>query len=356
MSRIINNISRKYADYEDIKAFRNSTYLYIIGVSVLLPHIFFLFYFLAKHIPFMAAVNIASCAVYIIVIAFISAKKQKLACVILTLEVTIYSLVTTACFGPNIDAQSFIIPLILAQYLIFDFKQSERLYVAVVLSLIWYGAMFLNLIYTPPFSGSADWLLRRINLLIVVLFILEELIMNMLIEQIERAFYSKKITEVTEESYVDPLTQLKNRRYADNVFFKQVADWRNRNVSFVMMDLDHFKGINDRYGHEGGDLVLKSFGEILTRGLRSTDLICRWGGEEFLIVMLDCDLNYAYIVISKIKEVVSSNEVYYNGAPISFTFTAGLCQYNNERIADIINKCDAKLYEGKNSGRNKIVF
>jgi len=359
VSWIISYACRKYADHEDISVFKNTTLLYATGAALLATHLFFLFYFLYVGLTPMIAVNTLSCAVYAGVLALVRAGMHKSACAVITVEVAAYSVIATVCFGPNVDAQDFIIPVILAQYLVFEFKQAPRLSIAVGLSLLWYGLIFVSLFYAPPYIGYAGWALRRINVVVVVFFILFEMILNMLAEQTEKAFYSRKITKITEESHIDPLTRLKNRRYADNIFFDRLlgeADVSSpRDICFAMIDIDHFKVINDKYGHDGGDEVLKAFAEILRRNLRATDLVCRWGGEEFLVVMLDCDLNYARMVIAKVQAAAAGQPVEYNGAAISFAFTAGLCMYDGGCVADTIRKCDEKLYEGKNAGRNRIV-
>ncbi|MCL2352270.1 MAG: GGDEF domain-containing protein [Firmicutes bacterium] len=355
MYRIIDYVCRRYVNYEDIKVFKGTTFLYIIGISILLPHLFFMFYFTVVGLPFMTYVNLASCLVYFVVIALIRSGRQKAASMLITAEVALYSGVVAACFGPNVDAQDFIIPLILAQYLIFDLKQSERLNIAVLLCLVWYGAIYVGLVFDPPFSGREDWFLRRVNVFVALFFILFELILHMLVTQLEKTFYSRQISEIKEESYIDSLTGLKNRRFADKVYFRKVAEGGYGNVCFALLDIDGFKGINDSYGHDGGDFILRYLGEILTRNLRSTDLVCRWGGEEFLVVMAGCELQAAQLAMSKIKDAVSRADADYNGTPIAFTFTAGLCQYAGEPIVEIIKKCDEKLYEGKNSGKNVII-
>ncbi|WP_217125793.1 GGDEF domain-containing protein [Hydrogenophilus thiooxidans] len=133
---------------------------------------------------------------------------------------------------------------------------------------------------------------------------------------------------------------------------------RNRSVAAaVLIDLDHFKAINDRYGHEMGDAVLKRLGAFLTHRLRPTDLVARWGGEEILVFLPDTDLATAVAIVERLR--TSWKEEVWPDAehPVlrGVTFSAGIAQWNgNTPFEAVLRAADQALYRAKRSGRNRV--
>ncbi len=119
------------------------------------------------------------------------------------------------------------------------------------------------------------------------------------------------------QSIRDPLTGLYNRRYLEDFLFKQIhqAQRTNACVSVLMLDLDHFKKLNDTYGHEAGDAALKECGRILQNDIRVSDIAARFGGEEFIVVLYDADGAAAKIRAESIRKDISMTQIRY-GAQI----------------------------------------
>ncbi len=165
----------------------------------------------------------------------------------------------------------------------------------------------------------------------------------------ERKRFEKELYRM---STTDTLTGLYNRRFMTESLtnIKNLVDRYSSTFSVVMIDIDRFKSINDTYGHETGDKVLIEVAKVLRETIRTADVVARWGGEEFLILLPNTNLQGATIVAEKIREQVLSLNI--TPTP-SISISAGVAQYTvGEKIKDLIARADLALYEAKTSGRN----
>ncbi len=152
----------------------------------------------------------------------------------------------------------------------------------------------------------------------------------------------------------DQLTGLYNRRY----FYSAIETIKRstKEFSLAMVDLDNFKKINDTYGHEVGDAVLKDLSEILMNSMSENDIAVRWGGEEFILFMPGTDMNSAEKMLEKMLESIREHQVNFAGKSINFTATIGLASGNDlQKYEQVINTADQMLYYGKNNGKNRII-
>ena len=163
--------------------------------------------------------------------------------------------------------------------------------------------------------------------------------------------------KLLEELYItDPLTKLYNRAHFDEVVNFIVKHQRKTDTDFVLVitDIDHFKSINDTYGHQIGDEALVSVANTLKDSLREDDLIARWGGEEFVIMLKNVTLDEAKTIIEKVRASVEKNKI--NGT-INATASFGITKYIlGEDIKKTFKRVDDALYEAKKSGRNRAVL
>ncbi|MEF3273349.1 MAG: response regulator [Chloroflexus sp.] len=157
----------------------------------------------------------------------------------------------------------------------------------------------------------------------------------------------------------DGLTGLFNHSVTQDLLMREVARARRtgQSLSVALLDIDHFKQVNDRYGHRVGDRVLKSLGRLLRQRLRATDVIGRYGGEEFLIVMPETRAASAAMVIDSLRERFAQIEHQREGESLRVTFSAGIAEWSSGLDAStLIEKADAALYQAKRGGRNQVLI
>jgi diguanylate cyclase len=168
------------------------------------------------------------------------------------------------------------------------------------------------------------------------------------------------LAEVTEISLRDPLTKLGNRRFFDTQLTKEVADAHEEgsDICLALGDIDEFKKINDKYGHQVGDMVLKRFGELLSKNIDGRDTAARYGGEEFAILFPCTTLPDATHIVDRIRTELEAKQwiLSASGQRIGkITASFGLAQLRGKEDAQsLLKRADAKLYEAKVSGRNRI--
>jgi len=155
----------------------------------------------------------------------------------------------------------------------------------------------------------------------------------------------------------DSLTHLFNHTYFIEKLHEEFerAKRYNKTFSIAFFDLDHFKNVNDTYGHLMGDKVLKTFSETLSTNTRPMDIPCRYGGEEFTIICVENDAESCSKLVNRIREIFNATEFRYENNTFKCTFSSGITEYNNrfKDINDMIKLSDEALYESKNNGRDR---
>ncbi len=174
---------------------------------------------------------------------------------------------------------------------------------------------------------------------------------------------NKELAEAYEEldrlARKDPLTELYNRRSMDEILKREMDRSRRTKRPFfvAIADIDNFKSFNDTYGHECGDDVLKIAAKVfLEKGIRSTDFVGRWGGEEFLFVITETDFNGARIVLERVREEISKVPLRFHGQDLHITITIGFSyRKGHYKIDELVAEADKALYQGKRNGKNQVV-
>lgn len=167
----------------------------------------------------------------------------------------------------------------------------------------------------------------------------------------------KDLQELRALALKDQLTELPNRRYLNNFLSERWREYENLEIPFgmIFMDIDHFKNVNDSYGHEVGDEVLKMVGKSTEAALRRGDLVGRWGGEEFIIVISTGDEDVLKIIAEKIRMLIEQSTLSYDGMEISVTVSLGATlPFLEDDLEKMIKRSDAKMYESKKNGRNQV--
>ncbi len=170
--------------------------------------------------------------------------------------------------------------------------------------------------------------------------------------KLERA--NKQLDEL---SRIDPLTSISNRRdILEKIEYETLRFERNKKTfSLVMGDIDNFKAVNDNYGHECGDYVLKALVATIISSLRKQDIVARWGGEEFILLLPETDLEGGRIASEKVRTNINQYKFIYNKKRIPVTITFGVTEYSSSKdVNSCIKEADSALYKGKNKGRNRV--
>ena len=214
-----------------------------------------------------------------------------------------------------------------------------------------------------PITGSADFMYQNITFLplssadgtvdhlgIIIYDVTDVAVGKMQIEEAN--------AELKKLSRTDGLTKLNNRAYWEECLVNEFhrAERTKEPVSLIMFDIDHFKNVNDTYGHQAGDEVIRLTAKCLLDTIRCTDIAGRYGGEEFGVILIDTDAEGAMIIAERLRERIESLTVKFENLEIKYTVSIGIAEYNN-KITDYISwlGCsDKALYYCKENGRNQV--
>lgn len=172
-----------------------------------------------------------------------------------------------------------------------------------------------------------------------------------------------KYKDKATQSITDALTGLYNRAYFVEYMATQVthleklpADAPQKSISVIMLDIDHFKKTNDEFGHQAGDYVIKVVADIMKGAFRKTDIVCRYGGEEFLAILPGTELTGAATASEKLRKTIQDYNFTFEGSQIPITISSGVAQIQVGRESgdQTIARADAALYRSKETGRNQV--
>ncbi|NBD95366.1 MAG: diguanylate cyclase, partial [Gammaproteobacteria bacterium] len=195
-------------------------------------------------------------------------------------------------------------------------------------------------------------LLRTLGFNIVLALAIIGLVLGLVYMMLNR--YQQSLEQM---ATTDKLTGAANRHVFHMLFSQVVGTARRRNepVALMCIDLDGFKPINDRYGHQAGDGVLRQFTGVVHSIIRASDTLCRWGGDEFLLLMADCNARQASQVAEKIRTAVDERTFSFKGRTVSITVSIGVTEVAMEDAMDsAVARADQALYHAKQAGRNRI--
>ncbi|OUJ14148.1 diguanylate cyclase [Acetobacter okinawensis] len=184
-----------------------------------------------------------------------------------------------------------------------------------------------------------------------------------LVENIASALVNQNLQKnLLEQTIHDPLTGLYNRRHMEESLNAEIATASRNNTALglIMADIDHFKHINDEFGHDAGDMVLRTIANEIQNSFRSDDIVCRFGGEEFLIITASHPLDALVQRVESLRDNLSRLELHYNGRTLGkITMSFGIAMWDKSLPAEtaaIIRKADTALYQAKKDGRDRIII
>ena len=183
---------------------------------------------------------------------------------------------------------------------------------------------------------------------------------HLVISEMEEKIKSleKELADAKKASREDALTKLFNKRAMDEFLEIREGEYKryNKPYSVVFFDIDHFKKVNDTYGHEAGDIVLKGFAQVFKKMARNTDIVGRYGGEEFLAILTETDHKGAQTFAQKVREKLEISRFVYEDKKLQVTISGGIA-YREEypNVSSLLKAADDRLYKAKSSGRNQII-
>ncbi|VVN69492.1 GGDEF domain-containing protein [Pseudomonas fluorescens] len=313
-------------------------------------HVAFLFIFLILGSPILAWINVASVAMYVYSYRAFKQRRNRLGVLLIRIEVIIHVGMGTVLIGWGSGFHYYLLLFIPALFV------SMRVIRAwIYAGLLWsyyVGLDVLMWFLTPLEPVSSNALLGMHIFNLTVVFCMFSYLALFYVVTVTRAHKT-----LTRMATMDSLTGLYNRRHIIEATEKILARTQNRpiDLTLMLMDIDHFKQVNDLYGHDAGDRVLEAVGHILKCSMRAQDFIGRWGGEEFISILPDTDCSNATDSAERIRRAVQDLEIFSSGKKISVTLSIGVTQYiAKERLSETIARADYALYKGKSAGRNRV--
>lgn len=335
----------------------------VIIYSVALVHFFLSITFGYFRVTPLFIFNVISVLAYLSCTLLIRREHFWLVYCITYFEIILHSFVSTICIGWQFGFAQYIVALIpVGFYICYTMNSGRRKMVIATGSAFFSTVSFLSCkllsFSTIPTYGHLmmSWEL--------VLYIFNSICTFSFLIVFSLIFISEiKITngqlrhqnEILDKlASTDPLTGLYNRRSMD-VFLNQALKSES-GFSLIMSDIDNFKSINDTYGHDFGDIVLKEVARITTKQVGTNGYVCRWGGEEILILVSSSAKETAGRIAENIRRNVANHVFELNNKWIHCTLTLGISAYKDgETIEETITNADYNLYQGKRSGKNKVV-
>lgn len=337
------------------------TYTSVIHV---LCAVFFAYYGLLL----LAIYNIGAFFVHQFLIGMAKKKIFLPAMTLSCVEIMVFSVLTTLCIGNFLNFNLYCFCIIPAIYYVTstvkDFKKNSGFAFGFsVLALITYITTLLLDYYAEPWfyinltHSILSLLVESINgIMVIGMMVIFSLLFTWEVKN-DTDTLEKRNQKLLDFANKDPLTRLPNRRsmmQVLNVSMHQVQIGASA-FSIILGDIDNFKKINDNYGHDMGDKVLVSVANQITSQLRDGDAVCRWGGEEILILVRG-DLDTAISIAERIRGAIQETDVTHNNSTVRVTMTFGVAEAEKGyRIEQLIQQADNRLYYGKEHGKNQTV-
>jgi len=334
----------------------------ILTFSVALVHFTLVFVFLRIGSVPMAVYNFFSVAGYLLCLLFIRKDLLELVFAYICIEVPLHSFLAIYAAGWEYGFAMYLIAIVPVEFeMSFALKDAVKGIKIAAVSSASSVVMFISCrmysYFNAPYYVSDDPLFVQTVYLcnVVCTFALLCIYSFIFVSEINagQAALKQKNAELANLAARDPLTGFYNRRKMHEFLYDAAES--GEEFSLIMSDIDNFKHFNDTYGHDCGDLALKAVSDACRNCLEDCDRICRWGGEEFLILTRN-SLEGAAETAEKIRKAVENRHIKFNGKDIKITLTLGVSRYDPESTVDkAITAADQKLYDGKAKGKNCVV-
>ena len=329
------------------------TLVVVSGICGLCIHIAFCVVFALLELSSLLTINVLSCALWGFIIWLAYNNRSGLAVHLATIESLLHAILATAILGPTFGFHFYLWPVtvLIALNPNLKFKYSALIS---ILTILLFGTLSTFI--------TADRTAEYAKQLVDGLFFLNILVSGfsmILAGMLVRHMFSVQSRILREHARTDELTNLHNRRHILE-FLKNTEANRHRNqMSYCvcLCDLDHFKNVNDVYGHDAGDTILISFADFLRQSVRKTDCVARWGGEEFMIVLTNTAGDDAYDTINNLLMRLRADDRIVIGDDKQLSMSVGIAEATGDiSVDDIVIRADQALYLAKAQGRDKAVL
>ncbi len=312
----------------------------------------FIFIFSVMHLPSLAVSNVSSILVYAACLKAIHAGRYSLTGVLMNVEIILHALLATWVLGWDSNCYFYLYCLI--PIIAFSFQDALLprllLYLAILAILAVSVGGFALRKHLGINSGVAPQWLEIFGVVNVLAALGVLLHCTALSVRFTRSMQAKLFQTANRDS----LTNLYTRRRVMHEVL-QLTD--SGSSTIILLDIDHFKQINDRLGHERGDLILQRVAEAISSNVRATDVASRWGGEEFLVLMPSIPAHAAKAVAGRILLRIREWVGELNDYPLTVTATLAVSEIHyGESFESALNRADQALYRGKHQGRNQVIF
>ncbi|MFC4699731.1 GGDEF domain-containing protein [Glaciecola siphonariae] len=336
--------------YSDIRLQASLKVICFIGA---IAHILFLFLFAFMGATFMAIFNILSIGVWIY--AFVLSQKQRYewAVHIVTAEMFIHAILATSFVGPDLGFQFYLWPLIglLLTMPSNKLKQSTFFCVIVIIGFIVLSIATKNVEFTYALAPIVNYVYATNVLFAALPFVLTILYL--------RSTNSDNEKELFSQANMDDLTGTYNRRFVHDLMESSETEQRRRSFdsySLVLGDVDNFKQINDSLGHQVGDTAIREIASVLKNNVRDSDIVSRWGGEEFLIILANADIETSEKVVHKIRHGINHDIDIPQLSELGLSMSFGIASaHRHMSFEETIRQADIKLYQAKAAGRDRVL-
>lgn len=348
--------------FTDGAAVTNKVKYSILQWSTAAVHFALIFIFASVGVYSMTIFNIASTVCYLLCGILVKKERYILFYYITFLEICLHSYTATILVGWELGFPMYIIGIMpVIFYMHFSLNESASLRESLLIGLCCLVSFIvcriisyrIEPVYTiSPKASMHIYIFNTLCafglLMFFSLFFLREI-------QFSRSVLEEQNARLDKIAGIDSLTGLYNRRSMDKFLSSALSS--GKTFSVIMCDIDDFKKINDTYGHKCGDMVLKEISKIIVSGLRDNDFVCRWGGEEILILVNDTTLKSAAMAAERIRSSIEKLSLESNGHTVRCTITLGAAESSEgSSPEDVISIADSRLYTGKRTGKNRVVI
>lgn len=337
----------------------------IIRINALIWMLFFIVSIIEQIFRFKPVAIVGS-VIGILVVALLFdltyQNKAKLASVIILVGIITFMCFTLVLFGPESRCAGMFFIFIVLLYTLDCVPQHIRFFILVITACI-VGVFDRLSNMNPPIYALTNGefvFYQGLHVLLVCALITGSVHIatkDFSSMQQKLVAYNNKLHTAAS---IDPLTKINNRRSMIEIMEKQIRTYNHgdvNSISIAIADIDFFKKINDTYGHNGGDFILKELAKIFSGFMVNKGYVARWGGEEFLFIFVNVNGDEAFIDLDKLRSQISHHEFIFEDKTINLTMSFGLEEYDSRSDLDgNIMVADKKLYIAKSEGRNKVVY